>query len=203
MAALDASVQRGEVRDGGAQAEPHRLQPGPWHLSAALLQPRQERLYQGTQVRQPCLVNRFGPAVRRWAGKERGLGSIPLRLSSLSLKKCCALSVDTVLWLCLSQLMKHTLLVQTLAYILLIFPRWRSRPVVVMDTASVNGCLLRSGLFPSGNVFENVGTPSKERNALGPIPCQLSPGGDVFHCAGSWMGQGDSDQRSKPAGLIN
>ena len=26
--------------------------------------------------------------------------------------------------------------------------------------------------------------------ALGPLPCQLSPGGDAFGCVGSWMGEG-------------
>ena len=30
-----------------------------------------------------ALVSRFGPAVRLWAGKQKGLGSIPLRLSFL------------------------------------------------------------------------------------------------------------------------
>ena len=55
MAALDASVQCGEVRDGGLQAEPHRPQPGSGCLSAALLQPWQERLRQGTQVAGHCM----------------------------------------------------------------------------------------------------------------------------------------------------
>ena len=47
---------------------------------------------------------------------------------------------------------------------------------------------------------------------LGPFPCQLSPGGNVFffffftECVGSWMGQARvvvPGQGSKPAGLIN
>ena len=44
--------------------------------------------------------------------------------------------------------------------------------------------------------------------ALGPLPCQLGPGGDAFGALG-WVRviirvkHGDSGQRSKPAGLIN
>ena len=46
--------------------------------------------------------SQFGLAVRRWAGNQKDLGSIPLRLD-LSLQKLW--SADTVLWLCPSQLL--------------------------------------------------------------------------------------------------
>ena len=46
--------------------------------------------------------------------------------------------------------------------------------------------------------------------ALGPLPCQLSPGGDAFGAYDvEWVRvmtgvkQGDSGQQSKPAGLIH
>ena len=46
--------------------------------------------------------------------------------------------------------------------------------------------------------------------ALGPLPYQLSPGGDAFSARDlGWVWvitgvkQGDSGQRNKPAGLIN
>jgi len=55
------------------------------------------------------LVSRFGLAVRLWAGKQKGPGSIPLRLSLLFKKVvvCRHFLIDTVLWLGPSQLMKR------------------------------------------------------------------------------------------------
>ena len=52
------------------------------------------------------VVSWFGPAVRCYAGKQKGLSLIPLWLPLLfKLKRLWF--VDTVLWLCPSQLMKH------------------------------------------------------------------------------------------------
>ena len=49
-------------------------------------------------------VSRFGLVVRRWAGKRKDLGSIPLRLSFLFKK---VVVCDTVLRLCPSFLLTH------------------------------------------------------------------------------------------------
>ena len=53
----------------------------------------------------PTTMSRFGPAVRRWAGKQRGLCSVPLRLSLLC--KSCGLWTPSCDFVCPSHLMKH------------------------------------------------------------------------------------------------
>ena len=41
------------------------------------------------------------------------------------------------------------------------------------------------------------------RACIRPIPMSTESRWGCFQCVGSWMGQGDSGQQSKPAGLTN